>query len=141
MEMDRSNKLIGDSFAYIVMGHISEVFEKVDSLYFENSGQFKMILKAKILFMAQEYGYSGRKDIRNEDTCEDNEFSYIDVVWRGNYGNNIVAFQISSSFHGKPVKRLREMEAVHKFWVYYGEEDIPFAGKVINEYGVHIVTN
>lgn len=46
--------MIGDYFAYSVMGDVSEIFKKANDLRYENLGQFHLTLKAQIFFLSKK---------------------------------------------------------------------------------------
>ncbi|WP_163195401.1 hypothetical protein [Clostridium thermarum] len=134
-----SNTELGLDFAYTVMGEIGDVFDKLNSLYFENEGQFYSIFRNQIYYLANKYGYLGKREQKCSCISDINKYTIIDVVWRGEYGANIAVFKITNSFNSKPVTMLKETDAVHKFWIYYGPDEIPYLTKIINEYNIHVI--
>lgn len=130
--------LIGDEFAYTVMADIAEISDKLNDLYFENDGQYEIILTAQLLFLAQKYNLKPQKQFRDIDYVAKSNKGIADLVWYGQY-KIIAAFEIGNNFLNKPVKRLNSIDAVHKFWIYYGKDEIPEKQKIINEYKIHII--
>jgi len=66
------------------------------------------------------------------------KIQYVDVIWNGEY-RTIAAFEITSDFKTKPVAKLNGIDAVYKFWIYYGNTEIPQSKTIINDYDIHIV--
>lgn len=122
------------------MAEVAEIFNKINTLYFEHEEQFYSCFRNQIYLLANKYGYLGKREQKCISSSNINKYTMIDVLWRGReYGANIAIFKITDSLRKRPVTMLKETDAVHKFLIYYGKEEIPLTDKIINEYGIHII--
>lgn len=125
---------IGEEFAYNVMGEIAEIFESLDKFYYDDKHQFNNLLKTQIYFLSEKYYYKSIKNYSAEDNGR-----FIDVIWTNKNYNIVAAFLILDDHTDKVVGDLARLDSFYKFWIYYGEAEIPYAKKLINQYNVHVI--
>lgn len=118
-----------DEFTYKVMGKISHLFDIANQLYYINDIQFHNIMQNQIYCLGKELGYFPQKDYCGK----------INVVWYTKNKNLLCSFQIGSLFTNGAAEKLNRSNALVKFWLYYGESDIPYTKKIINDYDIHII--
>jgi hypothetical protein len=71
--------------------------------------------------------------------CPDGIERFIDVVWLSG-SRPIAAFEIDSSLRAKSLKKLLNISAKFRFWVYYGQKDpASFVGNIDSENRIIIV--
>jgi hypothetical protein len=125
---------IGEEFVYTVMGKIAEIFESLDKFYYDNKYQFNNLLKTQIHFLSKKYTYRGLKNYSVE-----NNGRFIDVIWTSENYNIVAAFLISDDYTDTVIGDLARLDSFYKFLIYYGEAEIPYAKKLVNQYNVHII--
>jgi len=71
--------------------------------------------------------------------CPDGIERFIDVVWLSG-SRPIAAFEVDSSLRAKSLKKLLNISAKFRFWVYYGRKDpTSFVGNIDSENRITIV--
>jgi len=128
---------VSDEFVYITMGEISGLFDIAKQLYYANDTQFYNTMQNQILLLGKEKGFFVAMNYRVK-ICSKDTKSKIDVVWRTK-DNIFATFKIDSFFNRSSVESLCSISSFFKFWLYYGEPEVPHCKEIVNDFKIHII--
>jgi hypothetical protein len=94
---------------YLLKAEIPEMIK-----YSKSSDEFHDNLRNYLLIMAEEFECNGKIKYETFNKRK------IDVVWLDDIGNIRLAFEVDGGLRKRSIKRLVDLVADNKIWLYYG---------------------